>query len=132
MPSAPKHWRSLVGDKVDRYRRRRRKPREFFVKWHGMSYWRCSWITEFWLERYQPRVCICVCVSVLFLFCFMVDPCYNTTNKLSTCIHHSRPPDFFQGFCYSLSTISFYTHPLVEDCQMSFPGFCYSLPHRLC
>ncbi|KAG9509945.1 Chromodomain-helicase-DNA-binding protein 3, partial [Fragariocoptes setiger] len=30
--------------------------REFFVKWHDMSYWHCSWISEVQLEVYHPSL----------------------------------------------------------------------------
>ncbi|KAG5886139.1 hypothetical protein JTB14_011385 [Gonioctena quinquepunctata] len=30
------------------------KHREFFVKWHELSYWHCSWITEIQLDVYHP------------------------------------------------------------------------------
>ncbi|XP_077326792.1 chromodomain-helicase-DNA-binding protein 3 isoform X3 [Lithobates pipiens] len=30
-----------------------RSEREFFVKWHNMSYWHCSWITELQLEIFH-------------------------------------------------------------------------------
>ncbi|XP_040202752.1 chromodomain-helicase-DNA-binding protein 3 isoform X4 [Rana temporaria] len=30
-----------------------RSEREFFVKWHSMSYWHCSWITELQLEIFH-------------------------------------------------------------------------------
>ncbi|XP_013407633.1 chromodomain-helicase-DNA-binding protein 4 isoform X2 [Lingula anatina] len=33
------------------------KPtREFFVKWHDMSYWHCSWITELQYDVYHPAM----------------------------------------------------------------------------
>lgn len=33
------------------------KPqREFFVKWHDMSYWHCSWISEVQLDVYHPSM----------------------------------------------------------------------------
>ncbi len=32
------------------------KLREFFVKWHDMSYWHCSWITELQLEVHHPSL----------------------------------------------------------------------------
>ncbi|KAK3592589.1 hypothetical protein CHS0354_001757 [Potamilus streckersoni] len=33
------------------------KPtREFFVKWHDMSYWHCSWISELALDVYHPAM----------------------------------------------------------------------------
>ncbi|KAK3872795.1 hypothetical protein Pcinc_022150 [Petrolisthes cinctipes] len=53
LPKPPNNWHHLVGDKVEKYRNRR--LREFLVKWTDMSYWRCSWISEFWLRRYQIR-----------------------------------------------------------------------------
>ncbi|CAH1990110.1 unnamed protein product [Acanthoscelides obtectus] len=30
------------------------RHREFFVKWHELSYWHCSWITELQLDVYHP------------------------------------------------------------------------------
>ncbi|XP_019771102.2 chromodomain-helicase-DNA-binding protein Mi-2 homolog isoform X4 [Dendroctonus ponderosae] len=30
------------------------RRREFFVKWHELSYWHCSWITELQLDVYHP------------------------------------------------------------------------------
>ncbi|XP_052717900.1 chromodomain-helicase-DNA-binding protein Mi-2 homolog isoform X6 [Crassostrea angulata] len=34
-----------------------RKPlREFFVKWHDLSYWHCSWISELQLDVYHPAM----------------------------------------------------------------------------
>ncbi|XP_076265787.1 chromodomain-helicase-DNA-binding protein Mi-2 homolog isoform X2 [Rhynchophorus ferrugineus] len=30
------------------------KRREFFVKWHELSYWHCSWVTELQLDVYHP------------------------------------------------------------------------------
>lgn len=36
-------------DEVVKHRRR-----EFFVKWHELSYWHCSWITEMQLDVYHP------------------------------------------------------------------------------
>lgn len=30
--------------------------REFFVKWHNMSYWHCSWITEIELDVFHPSL----------------------------------------------------------------------------
>ncbi|XP_067659338.1 chromodomain-helicase-DNA-binding protein 4-like isoform X4 [Haliotis asinina] len=30
--------------------------REFFVKWHDMSYWHCNWITELQLDVYHPAM----------------------------------------------------------------------------
>lgn len=32
------------------------KEREFFVKWHDMSYWHCSWISELQIEVYHPSL----------------------------------------------------------------------------
>ncbi|OTF81275.1 hypothetical protein BLA29_010382, partial [Euroglyphus maynei] len=32
------------------------KEREFFIKWHDMSYWHCSWISELQLEVYHPSL----------------------------------------------------------------------------
>ncbi|KAF8796833.1 Chromodomain-helicase-DNA-binding protein 4 like protein [Argiope bruennichi] len=38
------------------------KPqREFFVKWHDLSYWHCSWISENQLEYYHPGLFRCYC-----------------------------------------------------------------------
>ncbi|GBM00120.1 Chromodomain-helicase-DNA-binding protein 5 [Araneus ventricosus] len=38
------------------------KPqREFFVKWHDLSYWHCSWISEAQLEYYHPGLFRCYC-----------------------------------------------------------------------
>ncbi|XP_054712888.1 chromodomain-helicase-DNA-binding protein Mi-2 homolog isoform X2 [Uloborus diversus] len=38
------------------------KPqREFFVKWHELSYWHCSWITEAQLDYYHPAMFRCFC-----------------------------------------------------------------------
>ncbi|XP_035230728.1 chromodomain-helicase-DNA-binding protein Mi-2 homolog isoform X3 [Stegodyphus dumicola] len=38
------------------------KPmREFFVKWHEMSYWHCSWISEVQLDYYHPAMYRCYC-----------------------------------------------------------------------
>ncbi|UYV68737.1 CHD5 [Cordylochernes scorpioides] len=31
-----------------------KSAREFFVKWHDMSYWYCSWVTEAQLDVYHP------------------------------------------------------------------------------
>lgn len=33
-----------------------RREREFFVKWHDMSYWHCSWISELQLEVYHASL----------------------------------------------------------------------------
>lgn len=30
------------------------RVREFFIKWHDMSYWHCSWISELQLEVFHP------------------------------------------------------------------------------
>ncbi|XP_037904696.1 chromodomain-helicase-DNA-binding protein Mi-2 homolog [Hermetia illucens] len=30
------------------------RTREYFVKWHGQSYWRCDWVSELQLEVYHP------------------------------------------------------------------------------
>ncbi|KPM11913.1 chromodomain-helicase-DNA-binding protein Mi-2-like protein [Sarcoptes scabiei] len=32
------------------------KEREFFVKWHEMSYWHCSWVSELQLEVYHASL----------------------------------------------------------------------------
>ncbi|GIZ00002.1 chromodomain-helicase-DNA-binding protein 5 [Caerostris extrusa] len=38
------------------------KPqREFFVKWHDLSYWHCSWISEAQLEYFHPSLFRCYC-----------------------------------------------------------------------
>ena len=40
--------------------KKNRKPqREFFVKWHNMSYWHCNWITELALDVYHPALFRC-------------------------------------------------------------------------
>ncbi|XP_071146572.1 chromodomain-helicase-DNA-binding protein Mi-2 homolog isoform X6 [Mytilus edulis] len=40
--------------------KKNRKPlREFFVKWHNMSYWHCCWITELALDVYHPALFRC-------------------------------------------------------------------------
>lgn len=31
-----------------------RREREFFVKWHELSYWHCDWVTELQLDVYHP------------------------------------------------------------------------------
>lgn len=124
LPRPPKNWRTLVGDKADRYRRRR--LREFLVKWHEKSYWCCSWITEFWLERYQPRVCICVCVHACIcacmcdvLCCLMVDPFYNTTYRFGVVLISITPDhQIFSHASVTTYYTLFYTQPLVEDHHM--------------
>ena len=32
------------------------KMREFFIKWHEMSYWHCSWVLETGLDVYHPAL----------------------------------------------------------------------------
>ena len=36
--------------------KRDHKEREFFVKWHEMSYWHCEWISELALDVYHPAM----------------------------------------------------------------------------
>jgi hypothetical protein len=35
---------------------REHKEREFFVKWHDLSYWHCEWISELQLDVYHPAM----------------------------------------------------------------------------
>lgn len=36
--------------------KRIKQHREFFIKWHSMSYWHCSWISEIELEVFHPLI----------------------------------------------------------------------------
>lgn len=33
-----------------------RPEREFFVKWHNMSYWHCSWVSELQVRRNRDEI----------------------------------------------------------------------------
>lgn len=62
------HWRFVetapapevpAGDGITEPTRSNRPPqktREFFIKWHDMSYWHCSWISELHLEVYHTSM----------------------------------------------------------------------------
>uniref|UniRef100_A0A914Y5I8 Uncharacterized protein n=1 Tax=Panagrolaimus superbus TaxID=310955 RepID=A0A914Y5I8_9BILA len=33
-----------------------RREKEFFIKWNGMSYWHCTWVSELMMDKYFPQL----------------------------------------------------------------------------
>ncbi|CAL4080961.1 unnamed protein product, partial [Meganyctiphanes norvegica] len=54
-PKRPENWKELVGEEKSK-RYKDKQLREFLVKWHDMSYWHVSWISEMQIDVNHPQM----------------------------------------------------------------------------